>query len=202
MENVLEIPTVIGAPFAGGFFAGNIFVNNVLYALIVAPKAEGEHKDAPWNKSTKSVEGALSYFDGLANTTAMAAAGSKLAQWALDLRIDGNEDWYLPSQDELEILYRNLKPTSQKNYLYSRSGINVSAAPPSYPYTPEAPAQTTAAAFQSGGEQAFADAWYWSSTQRASDSDFAWLQYFLSGGQNDDRKGSEFRARAIRRLEI
>src|SRR5690348_9212708 len=78
-----------GAAMAGGFFAGQIRIGQDLFAVIVAPKAGGEHADTPWNKSLKTVEGAQSYFDGRANTEAMATAGSEVAQWAKGLRIDG-----------------------------------------------------------------------------------------------------------------
>lgn len=196
------IPTVPGTPLDGGFYAGRINVGGQAFALIVAPKAEGEHDDAAWNESRKTVEGAMSPADGHANTQAMAAAGSKLAQWALDLRIAEHDDWYLPAQDELEIIYRNLKPTTEENYLYARSGINLSALPPTYPYTRELPAQTAAAAFQDGGEQAFDDVWYWTSTQIAADDSYAWLQLFDNGGQGSSHKSSEYRARAVRRLSI
>lgn len=183
MNAPAEIQTIIGTAMGGGFYAGRIRVGDDIFALIVAPKAEGEHEDTRWNKSDKSIEGALSYFDGLANTKAMAEGGSKLAQWALGLRIGGNDDWYLPSQDELEICYRNLKPTDETNWCYARSGINLSAANPTYPYTPEFPAQTLAEAFQQGGSEAFDPAWYWSSTQHASDSGYAWDQLFSYGNQ-------------------
>jgi hypothetical protein len=203
MNAPLEIPAVaIGMPLAGGFFAGKINVNGQHYCLIVAPKAEGEHDDIAWNKSTKSIAGALSYFDGLANTVAMAEGGSKLAKWALDLRISGHDDWYLPSQDELEILYRNLKPTDEANWCYARSGINLSAVAPTYPYTPDTPAQTLADAFRQGGNEAFDPTWYWSSTQHASDSDYAWNQNFSYGYQYNLHKHDELRARAVRRLAI
>jgi hypothetical protein len=138
----------------------------------------------------------------MANTDAMVAAGSNLAKWARDLRIDGHDDWYLPSQDELEIIYRNLKPTTQENYLYSRSGINASAAPATHPYTASSPTQTTASAFQEGGEEAFAPEWYWSSTQHAAGSDYAWQQDFDNGYQVVTHKDDEVRARAVRRLAI
>jgi hypothetical protein len=109
-------PTAPGTPFAGGFYAGRINIDGAAFALIVAPKAEGQLKDQPWNKSTKNVDGALSYFDGYKNTLAMADAGSKLARAMLDLRIAGHDDWYLPSLDELEVVYRHLKPTTEENY--------------------------------------------------------------------------------------
>lgn len=201
MGTMTELPA-INTPLAGGFYAGRINVDGVSYALIVAPKDEGEHDDIAWNGSTKSVAGALSYCDGRANTMAMAEAGSKLAKWALDLRIGGHDDWYLPSQDELEILYRAFKPTEEENWCYARSGINPSSEPPTRPYTPGFPTQTSHEVFQAGSEQAFEDAWYWSSTQHASHSDYAWGQGFGDGSQSYDHEHDKLRARAVRKLPI
>ncbi|HEU0283363.1 MAG TPA: hypothetical protein VFQ99_06225, partial [Gallionella sp.] len=99
----------IGTPMEGGFFSGRIRINEQEFNLIVAPKAEGEHPDAEWNESSKVIEGAKSYFDGLSNTNAMVQSGSDLAKWARDLRINDRDDWYLPAQDELELLYRAFK---------------------------------------------------------------------------------------------
>jgi hypothetical protein len=132
----------------------------------------------------------------------MAAARSKLALWVRDLRIAGHADWYLPSQDELEIIYRNLKPTPAENSQWARSGINVSAIEPTRPYTPEFPVQTQAEAFQEGGAQAFEEAWYWSSTQHAANSHYAWGQHFHRGFQDGGLKSYEGRARAVRRLPL
>lgn len=197
-KEILPIP---GTAMAGGYYAGRIRLDDgTVYALIVAPKADGEHKPAPWIGGYKDVPGALSYNDGLANTESMAAAGSKLARWARELRIDGQDDWYLPSQDELEVIYRNLKPTTQRNYCWARSGINLSAVDPTRPYTPDHPEQTPAAAFQEGGEQAFAAEWYWTSTRHIAATDCAWCQGFHDGNQSYDDTGSKLRARAVRRL--
>jgi hypothetical protein len=197
-----EIQPIIGTSMGGGFYAGRIRVGEDAFALIVAPKEEGEHKDIVWIAGEKDVPGAKSYFNGVANTIAMLEAGSKLAKWARGLAIGGFDDWYLPSQDELEICYRNLKPTTEKNWCYARSGINLSATEPTYPYTPEFPVQTLAEAFQKRGAQAFDEAWYWSSTQHASVSDYAWCQDFTNGYQSYYLKGYELRARAVRRLPI
>lgn len=201
MGTMTELPS-IHEPLAGGFYAGRLNVDGVLYALIVAPKAEGEHDDIAWNSSTKSVSGALSYCDGRVNTLAMAEAGSKLAKWAMNLRIGGHDDWYLPSQDELEVLYRAFKPTEEKNWCYARSGINLSAEPPTRPYTPESPVKTVHEAFQAGGAEAFNPVWYWSSTQHASDSGCAWGQGFDDGYQGCNHESDKLRARAVRRLPI
>lgn len=190
-----------GTPFEGGFFAGLIRIDGATHALIVAPKAGGEIT-SPCIADYQAVPGARAYDDGKANTQAMAEAGSTLAKWAQGLDIEGHADWYLPSQDELEILYRNLKPTTQENWQYGRSGINLSAAEPTRPYTPDSPVQTSAIAFQAGGEQAFEPEWYWSSTQHAADSDYAWYQHFAGGGQDDSYTRSKLRARAVRRLPL
>src|SRR4051794_3775083 len=62
----------VGAPRHGGIFLGNLFVGLAeSFELIKAPKAEGEIV-LPWNSSKKNVNGALSVYDGLANTKAMA----------------------------------------------------------------------------------------------------------------------------------
>ncbi|MDP3137195.1 MAG: DUF1566 domain-containing protein [Burkholderiaceae bacterium] len=197
-----EILPLIGTTMGGGFYAGRIHVDGKHYAIIVAPKAEGEHPDTEWIADYKDVPGAKSYNDGLANTAAMATAGSALALWASDLRIDGHDDWYLPSQDELEILYRNLKPTAEENSQWGRSGINSSAIKPTLPYTTEAPTKTQAEVFIAGGDQAFDTTWYWSSTQLAAYSGNAWFQHFYDGYQDDGLKSAELRARAVRRLPI
>jgi len=197
-----EIRPLIGTTMAGGYYAGRIMIDGQAYALIVAPKADGEREDVEWIDDVKSVPDAKSYHDGMANTRAMAVAGSQLAQWAMDLRIADADDWYLPSQDELEIMYRNLKPGTRQNYCFARSGINLSALTPTRPYTPEHPVQTCAEAFQVGAPEALEQTWYWSSTQHAAESVHAWAQYFGDGGQFSDFPYVQFRARAVRRLVL
>ena len=48
----------------------------------------------------------------------------------------------------------------------------------------------------------FKEDWYWSNTQHASNSDYAWYQHFSNGIQDDSYKSAELRARAVRRVEI
>jgi hypothetical protein len=167
----------------------------------LAPKSDGELEGA-WNASSKMVAGATSYCDGMANTIAMAAAGSKLATAARELRVGEFDDWHIPSQDELEVIYRNLKPTTDENTQYGRSGLNASAVTATYPYAPAVPAQTLAEAFQAGGPEAFEPDWYWSSTQHAAYSHYAWFQHFGNGSQISSQKSASLRARAVRRLPI
>jgi hypothetical protein len=200
-ESAVSLPA-IGSPVPGGFFAGAFRLNGVCYGLAIAPKAQGRHDDAPWNDNWDRVAGAESLNDGLANTEAMAAAGSKVAQWARAQIIDGHSDWYIPAQDELELLYRNLKPTASENYLYGRSGVNVSATPPTYPYAADQPTQTPLALFQEGGAEALDPVWYWSSTQHAGLDDCGWCQYFGDGYQDGLRKDGQFRVVLVRRFPL
>ena len=106
-QPIVEIPTTLGAPFADGFYLGRVFVGNAAFALVVAPKTEGENDETQWNESRDDVAGANSYFDGLANTEAMVAAGSELAKWARGLRIGGYDDWHLPSRQDLLVIKGN-----------------------------------------------------------------------------------------------
>lgn len=199
-ESTHATPTTPGEPFEGGFYAGRFMLDGAEYALIVSPKAEGELEEAVWGERRKDIPRTASCNNGLDNTTAMATAGSDLARWMLALDINGFADWYLPSRDELELCYRNLKPTSQTNYCSFRDGDNPSSLPAGHPYTATEPAQTKAAPFAAEGEQALSGFWYWSSTQCSPYS--AWVQYFDGGGRDDYVKDNALRARAVRRFKI
>lgn len=48
----------------------------------------------------------------------------------------------------------------------------------------------------------FENNWYWSGEQFAGDDGYAWCQYFGDGGQGTGPKGTDCRARAVRRLPI
>ncbi|MDB5358897.1 MAG: hypothetical protein JWO51_194, partial [Rhodospirillales bacterium] len=157
-----DLPTVPGTPFGGGFYAGRIALGGEAYALISAPKAEGETSGIVWKKNWReATPGARSLADGFANSKAMNDDAHPAAQWARGLRIGGFDDWYLPARDELEVLYRNLKPTEDDNYTYSSrldwyraspgqyngvdehgNGHNAHSIPPGEAYTAASPAQT------------------------------------------------------------
>ena len=191
-----KFPDKPGIEMDDGFAVARLNVDGTHYGLILPPKAESEHAPITWNDSLKMVKGALSYCDGLANTKAMAKGGSQLARWALD------NNMHLPSLDEMELLYRHFKPGTTKNVCYARSGINLSAVPPTYPYTPDAPKQIKLKAFREGGPEAFELAWYWTSTQHAPVAGYAWLQFFSDGNQYGYHKSGYYRARTVRRIKI
>jgi len=195
-------PFAIGAPMEGGFFIGQIMLPDGPWGIVKAPKALGDFADMEWGPRSP-VPGALNLADGRANTLAMAAAGSELAKRILDLRIEGKDDWYLPALDELEIAYRACKPGVTKNYMWARSGINLHSNPPSLPYTADDPAQTAAEIFRKGSAECFEeDAVYWTSTQYAIGSGYAWFQTFDYGNQSYWRKDDMYRGCAVRRFKI
>lgn len=60
------------------------------------------------------VTGATSDCDGLANTQALAKAGSKLCQAALDLEIEGHKDFFLMSRFDARLCHMNLPEQFEK----------------------------------------------------------------------------------------
>jgi len=209
-----------GTAFAGGFHAGCVTIDGKKYAVVVAPKREGETENVVWKVDWHSVTpGTRSLCDGYANSQAMNDENHPAAKWARSLRIAGFDDWYLPSRDELEILYRAFKPGTDANFTCADraeswgvkpgeyngideqgNGHNPASDPVGSAYTASDPARTDLGLFRKGGPEAFDEAWYWSSSEFSSD--FSWLQYFGNGQQYDDIKGGALSARAIRKVPI
>jgi hypothetical protein len=156
-------PPPIGQAYGGGFFAGQINVSGTKYNLVVAPKASGESSKAWGVYGTRANN---SIIDGPTNSANLAALGAayQAAIFCEGLTIGGYSDWYLPAQNELEVLYYYLKPTITSNNTSSGSNANaVSPEPVSTNYTSGSPAQTSASGFLTGQTNAFLSSQYWSS---------------------------------------
>ena len=200
-------PLAIGDAYGGGYFAGQISTagNGIAdYNLIIGPVASAQALNQKYKNANTATAGADSVIDGPQNTADMVADGNSTvyppAHFCNDLVIGGFSDWYMPAQNELEVCYFNLKPTTTANY--TSSGINPNAVPArASNYTSGNPAQTSVAAFiTSTGAEAFAADTYWSSTEvSASDS---MGQYFPKGGQYGNAKTSLARVRAVRRVAV
>ena len=193
-------PTVIGQAYGGGFYAGQIGVSGVAtHYLIVGPLASAQ-TNLQWKTANTTTAGTSSVIDGPTNSSNMNNASHPAAQFCEGLTIGGQTDWYMPAKNELEVCYFNLKPTTTSND--SGSGTNTNAVPSrGSNYTSGTPAQTSAAAFQSGGSEAFAAGNYWSSTE--SSAAYVWIQAFNNGGQSSlGFKLAYFRVRAIRRVPV
>ena len=195
----LQVPDKVGSPCEGGHYGGQIRMGLAIFAIVWAPKAQGETTSA-WMDRYTDLQGATSCFDGMTNTCAMADAGSALGKWALGLEINGFTDWCVPARDVLELAYRHLKPSTEETCASFRDGDNPSSVPAGYPYTEGNPVQTTLAAFQEGGDEAFDEVWYWSSTQYSDGN--AWYQYFDDGDQYYNNKKFEARCRAVRLIQL
>ena len=191
----------LGEAYQGGYFAGQIQMSGIIYNLVVAPKSGGENSSVVYkntsNADTNPPSQNVEY--GKLATDAFNDANHPLFQWAKSLSIGGYTDWYIPSKNELEILYRNLKPTTTSNN--TSSGANANAVPTATSnYTAGSPAQTSITLFQSGNSEAFAAAAYWSSSEYAANPGYAWNQSFSDGNQTFALKFISSYARAIRRV--
>jgi len=192
-------PTQIGQPFGGGFYAGKITQDEVTYYLIVSSKSNGEWLDQFCISDTYG-SGAVSDIDGPANTQAMDYDDFPAAKKCINYSGGGYTDWYLPAKNELEVLYSNLKPTSDFND--TNSGINPNSVPPrSANYTASEPQQTSAKFFQNENYECFNPLFsYWSSTETSLSE--ASTQDFKDGDQFGLIKTKTRRIRAVRRMPV
>jgi hypothetical protein len=155
-----------------------------------------------WKTADTTTTGTTSSFDGAANTAAMVTAGiasHPAANFCVNLSIGGFTDWYLPARYELDIAYELLKPTTASNS--TLSGINPYSVPErTVNRTAGAPAQTSIAAFQTGGAEAFVAARHWSSTEFSSTN--AWRLDFTDGLLGLSAKTVANHVRAFRKLAL
>jgi hypothetical protein len=202
-------PPAIGSAYEGGFFAGQISTTEdgvATHNLVVGPLSTAQATGVQWQTTLTTTEGTFSAIDGPANSAAMNTASHPAAQFCEGLTIGGFSDWYMPARNELEVCYFNLKPATTSNS--TSAGTNPNAVPSRLSnYTSGTPAQTSAAAFQIGGSEAFTSAPdrpagnYWTSTQISSNA--AWVLNFNNGAQyNGYNKLNSFRVRAVRRVVV
>jgi formylglycine-generating enzyme required for sulfatase activity len=156
----------IGQKYGGGYIAGYIVDQTDVtsgWILIVSDKL-GETLAAPIigiNDATNL--GTLSLYDGAANYSAAEAINYDLDrypafQWCKGLSqssYKGYTDWYLPSIYELELIYRNFKPTDTVNYSTNNNGYNQYSYPVGGGYTNLFPLQATCPSWKIGGFNSF-----------------------------------------------
>jgi hypothetical protein len=211
-------PTTIGEAYGGGFYTGKIVQGGTTYYLVVAPKSSGENSSKQYKTTNNAAPTATQTLNnGPAASNSMNSASYPAAQFCEGLTIGGFSDWYLPARDELELCYRNLKPNTTANDTSARSksaytypegndvtgdtmGINRNSNPNGAAYTSGSPAQTSVTAFKTGGAEAFAADYYWSSSEFSSAN--AWGQNFYNGAQGYYDKNSSDYVRAVRRVAV
>jgi hypothetical protein len=192
----------IGSAYGGGFFAGQIGTSSVAtHNLVIGPVASAQDASIQYKTSNTSTAGTTSDIDGPTNSSNMNNASHPAAQFCEGLSIGGFSDWYMPAKNELEVCYYSLKPTTTSNNGGASSGVNPNAVPArASNYTAGTPAQTSAAAFQTGNAEAFTAGNYWSSTEKLSL--YAWRQNFSNGYQGYSGKSTTLSVRAVRRVAV
>jgi hypothetical protein len=146
-----SIAPAIGEPFQGGFYAGEYVLGGTTYFLIVGDK-QYEQRASYVTGALYGVSNYQLYVtenDGLENTNWIAfptlvQTRANTNSYFYKIRqknIAGTTDWYYPSKNEMELIIRNLYPTS-----------------------------TTASRFKTGGTQALGTSnpdGYWTSSIRS-----------------------------------
>lgn len=212
-ENLKQVAPItepnIGDSYGGGFYFGKVQIGSDVYRLIAAPSPAGQQARASGQGEPFPL---MSVVDGKANT---ARLSTPAVDWAKSLTINGFNDWYIPARDEVELMYRNLKPTAELNFVGNRSlangevgpianGVNVNSVPPGAAYTTTDPPQTPLPLFQKGGGQEILDTGAFSvigcSTYMATSS--ALLQRVGSGEQTLGGTVIGAMQRAIRRVKV
>ena len=214
------IPTRIGQKFEGGYFAGINRIGVCAYAILVAPKST--ERNVQFKTTYSSTSGIQSVNDGWSNTNAMNDVEHPAAQYCRSLTVGRHADLYLPSRDELELCYRNLKPTARHNATYTAgtfdgnlglaTGTNLNSIPAGSAYTATNPTQTIVTAFWTGGIEAFdTSSWYWTSTESSdywtstessSTANGSLVQNFANSDNGWVGKTGVIIARVVRRVPI
>jgi hypothetical protein len=107
-------------PTVGSFYAGGIvfYVDSTgQHGLVCAPSDQGS---ALWGCSGTNISGTSTDFGtGMANSLAIVNGCSQrpiAASVCNDLVLNGYDDWYLPSRDELSLMYQNLRAQNLGNF--------------------------------------------------------------------------------------
>lgn len=93
------------------------------YAVIVPDDKAANLGPMKWGKYGQDVSGAMSLLDGLANTIAMAKAGSAAALQVVALVIDNRADFYIPSRGEMWALRANVPELFEKEWHWTSTQI-------------------------------------------------------------------------------
>lgn len=172
----------IGDFYQGGYYAGRFSNRGKTYDLVVAPKALGQFSAFFGMAYWAGGEGNPQYgiATGLENTTVYADGEHPAADLAVTKNINGFADWYIPSRNELEMLFRVFRPVpsavspnnldttgyypNEEDYEFAGSdtsrvlpGNNWSTLGDGLPYTASQPDQTQFDLFKIGGAESFYD---------------------------------------------
>ncbi|WP_157825310.1 hypothetical protein [Pseudomonas fluvialis] len=117
-------PTVVGTAYGGGFYAGDLTYGGTTWALIIADVSAEliNTLGCRWKTSTTTTSGADSLTDGLANTLAMTTDVHPASAHCQAYAVGAIDDWYLPSINELGVIYTNLRPAGASTPALFKTG--------------------------------------------------------------------------------
>jgi len=124
-----DVTGSVGDNYQGGIIA---YVDNTgEHGIIAAPTDQST--GIPWNGSYTTTTTGTSIGDGKSNTTKIVQVqgdGNYAAKICDDLVLNGYDDWFLPSKDELNMLYqnRNMIGGFSTDYYWSSSEYNYNNA--------------------------------------------------------------------------
>lgn len=137
----------IGDAYEGGYYAGQINDGGTIYNLVISPKSGSTNKFQFAKQYDSFTSGASSRTNGPANTLSASTSTTNgqtdhlPSNSIYNLTYNGYSDWYIPAIDELQVLYANMKPSSDaSNTSY---GSNANSVPPRGNYTANDPLPTS-----------------------------------------------------------
>lgn len=112
-----------GEVYGGGVCVGIITIDRIEYALVTSVIG-AQNNSIPFNTGSKSNTAAKSREDGLLNTSYLTASKYAAANYCIDYRGGGFDDWYLPASGEFQFAYNNWRTQFQATYYLTSSMLS------------------------------------------------------------------------------